>query len=110
MDEERDWVGSVLFSLFLPHQVVLTVFSAVSAFVTDQYFQWDWAYVERNAVVLYFEQEQLTRWEVIKPSYSYSGGYDPCTFGAGVNSCFPTTFPTKDSKHHAKGHKHHHGH
>jgi hypothetical protein len=64
---------------------------------------WKAAYVIRQSVVLHFEGGELVRWEVIEPvPVAYSGYSDP----------FPSTmtFPTKDSRHHDKGHKHHHGH
>jgi hypothetical protein len=68
---------------------------------------WNHVYISRAPVVLQFEEEKLAQWEVlpdIRDSLNTGSSYyypDP----------FPTmTFPTKDSIHHKKGHKHHHGH
>jgi len=76
VDEERNWVYSVMFSLLLPFQITSSVIGAL-VYSGDDDFRWDWAYVERKPVVLYFEQEELVsgeqeklaRWEVIKPTY-----------------------------------------
>ena len=71
VDEEQNWKSSVLFSLLLPHQIAFSVIGAVGSLVTGKLdFRWDWAYVERKPVVLYFEHEQLVRWKVIEPYYA----------------------------------------
>ena len=101
VDEERNRESSVLFSLFLPHQIGLTVIGAVGTLVTGRLdFQWDWAYVERKPVVLHFEQEKLVRWEVIEPDYPSGGGTWNSFNSMGL----------MDSSHHSMGHTHHHGH
>ena len=102
--EEQDWPLTVLSStVFLPHCIILTA-------VTMPFGEEHWCSaviptVGEGTVVLHFEAEKLVRWEVIEPVpvvYSGSTYHDP----------FPSTmtFSTKDSRHHAKGHKHHHGH
>jgi hypothetical protein len=66
---------------------------------------WNEFYVTSMPVVLQFDEEKLVRWEVIEPvPVVYSG--------STYQDMFPSTmtFPTKDWRHHAKGHKHHHGH
>ncbi len=60
--------------------------------------------VGKGEVLLHFEEEKLVRWDVIEPVPAVSSGYtyqDPFP---------PTTLPSKDTAHHAKGHKHHHKH
>ena len=77
------------------------VFALVDVFTDELY--WDFMYVSRAPVVLQFEGEKLVRWEVLP---------DIRDSGSGYQNPFPSMmpFPTKDSIHHAKGHKHHHGH
>ena len=122
VDEERNWVWSVFFSsVFLPVQIVESAIGAI-IYSGDDDFRWDWAYVERKPVVLYFEQEELgslnpqlsvmtlsfepeklvffepgklARWEVIKPSYSQAW--------VGMEM-------DMDMQHHMMGHTHYHGH
>ena len=98
MHEEQDWFATV--HPLLP--LVLLLARVVEG-------SWTNLYVDETPVVLHFEDEKLARWEVIEPIYV--GGYSaPCSFGGGINICFPSmTFRTKDEIHHARGHKHHHG-
>ena len=81
------------------------VFALADVF-TDEFY-WDVMYVTRAPVVLYFEDERLARWEVL-PDIR-----DSFSTGSGYQNPFPSTMtwsPSKDAAHHAKGHKHHHGH
>ncbi|MCZ6569577.1 MAG: hypothetical protein O7B23_05390, partial [Deltaproteobacteria bacterium] len=58
VDEEQHWVWAVFYSsFFLPLQIVGSAIGAI--IYRDDDFRWDWAYVERKPVVLYFEQEEL---------------------------------------------------
>jgi len=64
----------------------------------------DWVgFVIKKDVFLHFDEEKLVQWQVTEPFPAVSSGYyDPA---------FPSTtmtFPSKDARHHAKGHKHHH--
>lgn len=65
---------------------------------------WKLPYVTSKPVVLQFEEQKLVRWEVIEPVPVVSSGYYDPTFPPTM------TFPSKDDAHHARGHKHHHGH
>ena len=70
-EEQNPWGLSVVVSLLFPQQIVATVMGAVGTLVTGRLdIHWDWAYLERKPVVLYFEQEELARWEVIEHSHS----------------------------------------
>jgi hypothetical protein len=102
--EERTKIfGAFAFSsFFLPFQIVATAVGSFGTLVSGGHdFQWDWAYVERKPVVLYFGQEKLARWEVIVPEHvpaMSSGYYDPWVTERGY-----------DLFHHSVGHTHHHG-
>ncbi len=104
VDEEQAWFLTIMSSTaFLPHCLLLT--AATMPFGAEHWCADFIPTVEEGEVVLHFEDERLARWEVIEPVPVVSSGYtyqDP----------FPSTtlFPTRDIKHHKKGHKHHHGH
>ena len=92
VDEGRNWGMSGVYSLLFPIQIIESAIGSL-VYSGDDDFRWDWAYVIRKPVVLYFEQEKLVRWEVIKPYYP---DYSP-----DMNT---------DMQHHSMGHTHHHGH
>ena len=94
VDERREWVNSVFFFPLLPFQIVLNAFGS-RVHSGDDDFPRDSLYVNRKPVVLYFEQEKLVRWEVIKPVPQ------PGVYWPEIDS---------DWDHHTMGHTHHHGH
>ena len=66
----------------------------------------DDAHVEKHEVDLLFEGNKLVSWETRPaPSAPKTGAYS-------YQNPFPSTmtYPSKDTQHHRKGHKHHHGH
>ena len=75
------------------------LFMAISVF--GDFEDWDAPYMITSDVVLYFEDERLARWEVNEPVPSVSSGsnWQPQQWNWNT-----------DAAHHAKGHKHHHGH
>ena len=69
-------------------------------------FDWIALDIAKKEVELLFEGNELVSWETRSaPSVPSTGTYF-------YQSPYPSTmtFPSKDSAHHAKGHKHHHGH
>jgi hypothetical protein len=65
--------------------------------------------VAEGTVALYFEEETLVRWTVIEPDWLAGLRNGGGSSGYTHSDLFPS-FPTKDSRHHDRGHKHHHGH
>ncbi len=105
--EEQAWRHTVMsYSIGIPHCIIST---AWMPFVEGHpCYSWN---VERKPVVLQFTEGKLTSWEVLPdPRRSWEdqlgsySGYDWNRFNRYQWG------RSKDAAHHAKGHKHHHGH
>ena len=114
--EMQDWFSTFITStVFLPHCALLTAVTMPFGVDHDHWCSIGGKgipTVAEGTVVLYFEEENLVRWAVIEPDWlaRYFSGNG--SSGYTYRDPFPSTmpFPTKDSTHHDRGHKHHHGH